>query len=202
MKDLLKLTSLAICFGGFLLTSSYVFPSGSNLANEFIVKGAGTKTCEDFTVLDASRNLRLGLYAGWVEGYLTAYNAFHADTYDITPFQSTKYLLILLEKHCKKNPNMSFLKSVRLMVHSLYPRRVQTRSPVLQINSTTHATSIYESILTEAKIHLRSVGYSMTNGLNFSHKDAKEVFRFQSTNGLEPTGVLDESTLSHLFFRN
>ena len=90
---------------------------------------AGEASCETYvTARDEGRrggHLRENIYLGWVSGFLTAYNIFRPETYNIAGTTDTPSLMLRLEIYCKANPRDSFLDAVAWTLTKLYPNRAK-----------------------------------------------------------------------------
>jgi len=42
--------------------------------------------------------------AAWVDGYITGINQYAENAYDISPFESTELLMIVIDEHCRDHP--------------------------------------------------------------------------------------------------
>lgn len=61
--------------------------------------------------------------SGWVAGYLTAYNQFTPDTYNILGNSDLIGVLLWIKNYCEKNPLDSAAAALKNLTPELYPRR-------------------------------------------------------------------------------
>lgn len=72
---------------------------------------------------------KLRLFKVWSAGYLTSYNSFTPDTYDIaggreadTTDEST---LLWLEDYCRQHPSTTYAEALKRLTIALYPTRIK-----------------------------------------------------------------------------
>ena len=74
----------------------------------YAIKGTGQQACADYVqayaAAERTEGASLLLYRGWLEGYLTGFNHFQDETYDLAPWQTTELMLAMLAKHCAGAP--------------------------------------------------------------------------------------------------
>ena len=63
------------------------------------------------------------IYSTWLNGYVTAYNTYVNDTYNILGKRDLSSLNYWLANYCKKNPNISFDTAVENLMIKLAPER-------------------------------------------------------------------------------
>jgi hypothetical protein len=59
----------------------------------------------------------------WVSGYITAYNAWMPDTYDITGDTDQASVMLWLENWCKANPLKNVSNGMELLILEMRPHR-------------------------------------------------------------------------------
>lgn len=62
----------------------------------------------------------------WLDGYLTAYDKFIPDTFDIAPDKDLDSLDSWLENYCKQHPYNLFDRAVESLTFELYTTRQKT----------------------------------------------------------------------------
>jgi hypothetical protein len=165
----------------------------------FAVEGAGVTNCRHFVEQVEGQTKEVYAYAGWVEGYVTAVNAYQKETFDITPWQNTKLQILLLANYCKKKPDQSFVEAVRTMVQALHPRRLQERSDLVVARNGDKAIRVYEAVIRQLQQQLRKLGLykGKVDGI-YSDDVRKAVLAYQKREKLSPSGLPDASTLMRL----
>ena len=185
----------------FIYISSNVFAADSE--GKFAAKGAGRKACEDFVVSFQQKDSEFLLYAGWLEGYLSAYNQFQNNNYDIAPWQTTELFLILLQRHCSENSNVKFLDATNTMIRAFYPIRMDSEGTVVKVQVGDATAYYYKEILLRAKTRLKKMGFypKEISGDKFTDEDIKAFSDYQQKFNLKVTGLPDQNTLTTLFLK-
>ena len=92
---------------------------------------ADLKYCDNYlTALDACVNghcYKQNLYNAWLNGYITAYNAYTDDTFNIVGKRDAKELNYWLANYCKKHSNSSFDSAVGHLIVELIPQRTKVQ---------------------------------------------------------------------------
>ena len=95
-----------------------------------INKNANFATCAGFITAASQaregRNYALNQFNQWLDGYLTAYDMFTPDTFDIGYGKNLDELDAYLESYCKEHPDIFFNKAVESLTFDLYTTRAQT----------------------------------------------------------------------------
>ena len=98
---------------------------GSSLPKDF-------KYCDNYiSALDACMNkhcYKENIFNAWLNGYITAYNAYVADTFNIVGKRDMAALNFWLANYCTKNPQSSFDNAVGHLMVELAPQRI-TQKP-------------------------------------------------------------------------
>lgn len=187
-----------IVFG--LLATCAAGASAADANGQFAMKGAGFLTCQ---VLSTEREKRSDVYfliGGWVEGYVTAHNRYAADTFDVTSFESTEMLLVVMQNHCKDNPNDRLFPVLNSMLIQLQPDRLTSESERVQVTSGERKTLLYVETLRRIQKKLKERGlYKGEIDGKFADSSEAALIAFQSDVGLEKTGFPDQLTLWRLF---
>ncbi len=163
---------------------------------KFAIKGIGNTTCADFLAFSESESYNKFLYAGWINGYLTAQNQHLNATFDLSSWQTIHTLGEYLRNYCKKNPKNSFYIAVASMINGLHERRIQTSSPVKKIGTGNNAVLLYQESLVRAQKNLQRLGlYKGTAEGEISEGTKKAISKFQEQHKLPVTGIPDQQTL-------
>lgn len=171
---------------------------------KFAAKGAARRVCSDFTQASKDKTSDVLLYGGWVEGYLSAYNQFQPDTYDVMPWQTTELVLIFLRRHCESHPQTKFFDAMSSLISSLFPIRLEQESAIVSVDVNNGQSYYYVEILKRAKQRLHAMGHYATEPVydDFNEQDIKAFADFQTKLGLQATGIPDQLTLSSLFLKS
>ena len=170
---------------------------------KFAAKGAARKSCADFLTATEQRSSDFLLYAGWLEGYLTSFNQVQAKNYDISPWQTTEFLLMLLQKHCQSNPEIKYFDAANALIKSIFPIRLNEEGTIVKVQVGDAVGFHYEEILLRAKQRLKAMGFykDEVDGKHFTNIDSKVFLAYQKKLGLKETGMPDQATLASLFLK-
>ncbi len=166
----------------------------------FAVDGAGQRTCQEFTAARKSGSADLQLYAGWVDGYFSAINQFHPDTYDVTPWQTTELLVAQLDKFCTARPAEKFLSAVNALAFLLQQQKLSKSSEIMSVRNAGQGVYIYKDVLLRVKKRLREEGFEpgKTNDA-FTKSTSNALIQYQGKMRLTLSGLPDQATLNALF---
>ncbi len=178
--------------------------SGSAFADDansrFAVKGAGTKSCADFSAARAAENTDAYLYAGWVDGYLTGLNQFTPTTYDLAPWQTTDLILFKLDKYCAVMPDETFINALTGLAKILAPDRLPSESKIVSVRNGGQSIFVYEAMLPIIKQRLQEEGVAPDiKAALFTKRTANALLRYQAKHKLTQSGLPDQATLNLLF---
>ena len=167
----------------------------------FSVKSVGTSNCQYYIQAYQKREKEYLIYAGYIGGYMTAYNKLSYEVFDIIPWQNTDTLLLLLANYCRKNPESNFAVSVTQLIKLLKPEQLSVASDVIDVNTPKGNTRIYQETLLRMQKKLALMGFfkGKVNG-QFDKDTQIAIKTFQKTKKLPMTGVPTQATLLHLFF--
>ena len=190
-----KLLGVLILFGGVVAQANALDAKG-----DFAIKGAGGRTCTTFSESAKKRNTDYFLFAGWVEGYVSATNQYAKETYDITPWQTTEFLWAALGQYCKKKPKQPFVVAVTGMLGVLQPDRLQTKSELVMVQTDKGGVALYKAVIEAIQRRLADGKYYTGNkdGV-FSPALRDAIKAFQIKSNLPATGMPDQLTLNKMF---
>lgn len=197
MRILVKLSLLAAALS-LLLPSPPGFAASK--AGDYAVKGIGSDRCADYVKAAEAKSPLLDVFAGWIEGHLTATNLYRPDTFDIAPWQTTRLLMALIYAHCQNNPEQRLYAAVRNLEAVLAKSRLTAKSEVVEIDEGGgRKLPIYHEILKRAQQALIQRGFleGRADG-RFGPKTKAALEAFQEKEGLKKTGVPDQETLFKL----
>lgn len=178
--------------------------SGAALAedtnHQFAIEGGGVASCEVFIKANQNKTRDFYVFAGWVEGYLTGFNQFTKDTYDITPWQTTELLMAALRKHCEADPSQQVLLAVNKMISTLYSERLTTMSKTVPLESEKNVMHLYETTMKKVQGALKTVGLygGAVDGV-YNDGTKKAITSFQKKYEMNQSGLPDQETLFRLF---
>lgn len=166
---------------------------------KFAIKGVGNSSCRNFLELSEQASLNKFLYAGWINGYLTAQNQHLNVTFDLTSWETIHTLGEYLRNYCGKNPDKSFYIAAASMVNGLFENRVQTFSPTEAFGTGKDGILVYQYSLARAQSKLKKLGLykGAIDGKN-TEETQKAIMAFQKKKNLPDTGIPDQQTLHAL----
>ena len=165
----------------------------------FAIEGMGQLNCGAFSQAAAERNERFYVFAGWLDGYLTAYNQHMQDTYDITPWQTVDWSVAVMTQFCQANPDTRFIYAVNHMIRALHGQRMQSESPLMALTSDGQGMYLYQDVLKKTQQSLAETGlYRGEADAEFDRDTRDAIRQFQKQHDLDPTGLPDQRTLTLL----
>ncbi len=197
MRMLARLSVLAAAAAMLLSTSSGF---AASKAGNFAVKGIGSDRCSSYVKAAEAKSPLLDVFAGWIEGHLTATNLYRPDTFDIAPWQATRLLMALIYAHCQNNPDQRLYEAVQNLEAVLARSRLATKSEVVEIDEGGgRKLALYHEIVKRAQQALIDRGFleGRADG-KFGPKTRAALEAFQEKEGLKKTGVPDQETLYKL----
>lgn len=172
-----------------------VVPS-SGWAQLAATESLGVRRCAD--LVDAQKN-NPDLYAGfgaWIGGYLTAANAYEADTFDLTPWQPLELITAQVTAACAKQPGEPIVRAVASYVRYLEKARLTKNSPLVRAQVNESAVFIYEAVLNDVRRRLLAMGAKITDPMGeFGESFSASLREYQQSNDLPRTGLPDTPTL-------
>lgn len=191
----MKYVLLAIC--GLVFQSAGA--SAADVSGRFAMKGAGFLPCAIYVTEREKKSDTYYLIAGWVEGYISAYNKHAADTYDITSFESLELLLAVMQNHCKANPKDHLYTVLNAMLITLAPDRLRKESDRIEITEGKRKTALYREAIRRIQAELTRRGlYKGAVDGRFTDETRSALIAFQSDINFESTGFPDQMTLWRL----
>ena len=166
------------------------------------IRGAGRKTCGDYVAARDQRSTDLLIYGGWVDGFLTAFNQFQDQTYDVTPWQTTELILGMMEAFCRREPEEQFLNAFNKFIRDIFPLRSTEISQIVGLQHGDKKLYHYRQTLVLMEERLKALGYD-PGPVDGTLTDASEhaLLEFQGDKGIARTGLPDQRTLFELLLR-
>ena len=182
---------------GMLLHATAAVAADSD--DRFAMKGAGFLPCQLYA---SERDKKSDVYymiGGWIEGYISAYNRFNDDTYDIMSFESLELLLSVIENHCQSNPNDRLHSVLNSIILKIVPDRLQEESSRVEISEGDRKTHLYRETIrrVQAELAQRGLFKDSIDG-RFTDATRSALIAFQSDIDFETTGFPDQTTLWRL----
>lgn len=174
---------------------------GADKAGRFAIKGAGLADCEQYLKARDGRTPDFPVYAGWIDGYVTALNRFQGETYDLAPWQVSEILAGMVAGYCKQHGKTNFAEVVDRLAVNLAADRLVERSELVRVVYKEQEVLIYQEVLRKAKRTLKRKGLFAGDDADgsFDESLAKALVSFQKEKKLDATGLPNYLTLYHLF---
>lgn len=171
-------------------------------SGQFALKGAGLLPCEVYAAERDKRSTTYYLIGGWVEGYVSGYNRFAADTYDITSYESLELLLNIMQQHCQKRPKDRLYPLVNSILADLHAKRIKSQVDSVEIKLGKRKTYLYRETIRRMQGELadRKLYQGSIDG-RFSAETSKALAAFQTDIKFTATGFPDQATLWRLLRR-
>ena len=136
----------------------WVAPAASkDRDGNFTVKGVGVLDCKAYLAAANGGEHELAQYAGYLTGYISAYNEHVPDTFDLLPWQTVETLMKLMLRRCTQMPGANFGGTVTEMANYFSDRKLTAMSEQVQIGNS--KIKVYPSVLAEIKAALARRGY-------------------------------------------
>lgn len=166
---------------------------------KFAMKGAGLLPCGVYVTERAKKSNAYYLIGGWVEGYISAYNKYANDNFDVTSFESLELLLKLMDHHCKSNPKDRLYSVLDAIVVQLMPDRLTKESERVKLTDKERSTALYTDTIRRMQAELTRRGlYKGAVDGQFTDATRSALIAFQSDIGFAKTGFPDQTTLWRL----
>ena len=192
MKSIVFALSFAV-----LLLSHEVIALDKN--GKFAIKGVGNISCREFVAHSKNDKSEKLLFAGWINGYLTAQNQHLKDNFDVTSWESIETLGNYLVGYCSKHEEVSFFQAVTLMVNTLHEERITEFKGASFIEKGVRGEQLYSQVVERVQRVLAEQGFyqgSVDGKINDPLKAA--IINYKKKQGLTPTAELDQRILFKL----
>lgn len=167
---------------------------------KYAIDGAGRASCADFLTARKENGDNLRVFAGWVDGYITAFNHFNKDTYDLTGWQSVELLLAKLAKYCEVSPKQVFNVALVSLAQVLYEDRLSKESQVVRLRAGSQAIYFYQTLLPRLHAALAAAGFDAGSETNkYTDAMADAIRKYQASLSIPVSGLPDQLTLNSLF---
>jgi hypothetical protein len=180
----------------FLVAPGICFASDSK--GNFMVKGAGIQSCGRYVAEMKARSPTFFLFRSWLNGYLTAYDQFTADTYDIVPGASIDALSAELDAYCKRMPNQPF-NDAALGIIMAHKAKRATEKPQTTASTATVPRNPSRDTVRHLQQALKSRGYykSAVDG-SMGPATQAAIESYQKAEHLPVTGRPDAATMASI----
>lgn len=193
----------AKCLTAAAISALCLWSATAQAANEqgqFAVRGVGVMDCANFTKEYKARSQAAFIFAGWLDGYISAVNRLQPGTFDSVPWQLSDFLMLLINNHCAANPDHRLFTVVQQLLAYYGEQRMPTSSERIDAKADDKTVSVYKEVMRRAQLALSKAGvYSGTADGVFGPKTRAAFEAFQEKSNLTKTGLPDQQTLYRLF---
>ena len=130
---------------------AYAADDGGN----FAMKGAGFLPCQVYVNEREKKSNIYYMIGGWLEGFVTAHNKYVDDTYDIASFESLELMLLVMDNHCKSNPDDRLYSVINSIIVKLEPDRLRHSSRKVEIEQGERKTALDRETIRRIQAELR-----------------------------------------------
>ena len=164
----------------------------------YAVKGAGISSCAAFNAARETKGREYYMFAGWIEGFLTAANLYEDETFDVAPWQNTEVLAAALDSWCKRNPTEKFHLAAAALTREFFPARLKRQSVPVVVGGEDDGVVLYQEMLDRVSVRLRELGY-LGEGMAAGDATATALGRYQEAVDIPATRLPDQLTMLYLF---
>jgi hypothetical protein len=166
---------------------------------KYAIKGVGNIPCLEFVKMVEQDNPQKFLFAGWLNGYMTAHNQHLTDTFDIVSWENIETMGTYLRSHCNKNPKLSFFQATTQMLSELYAQRIVEFVGAENLSSGKQSKKTYFQVIARVQKRLKELNfYDGEIDGRMTKKLTAAVDTFRSKQGIPQSDFLDQKVLHAL----
>lgn len=185
----------------FLSAGNLGVANAADVEGQFAVEGAGSRQCKHYSHSLKNKDRDMYVYLGWLDGYVSGFNHLREDTFDITPWQTTEMLAILLDKICQQKPDIAFFYGASQLIKELYPYRLTRQSTPIEIKDGEKGIFLYQETIIQMQNKLASMGHLRVHKSGeYDEATAAALSAFQKDRSMPVSGFPEQTTLFQLFF--
>lgn len=173
--------------------------SAADKNGDFFARGLGSQRCQHYVAEKAKGSATYFLYRSWLNGYMSAFNQYAEDNYDVAPNATMIGLANAVEAVCKQNPKQQFWTAAFGLTQALWKGRLPLKSEVIAATAGQQSVRLYRATLQEVQAALNKQGYKVgkPDGI-FGKKTQEALADFQKKQKLQVTGLPDPATRAKL----
>ena len=92
---------------------------------KFAIKGVGNTSCGSYRSMIETNDSQKYLFAGWLNGYITAQNQHWPETFDVTSWENIETLSNYVYHYCGENKKLSYFQASTEMLNQLFDSRIK-----------------------------------------------------------------------------
>ena len=183
----------------FLLSLLPAAALGADAQALFSVKSVGTATCQRFVEARGKADKEYALFAGYVGGYLSAYNQFTPGVFDVMPWQTMETLAAMLDNYCRRHGQSNFAVAVTQLIKLLEADQLSRASGWVEAGDKKTKVKIYQETLRRVQVKLAELGHYRGKADGRFGADTRAALeKYQAVQGLPKTGLPDQLSLVNL----
>lgn len=164
------------------------------------MESLGVRPCAELIAAQETDETLYAAFGVWIGGYLTAANAYEADTFDLTPWQPVELATAQITVACKQQEKATIAAVTASYVQYLKAGRLTESSPLIRLRAGERAMFIYRAVLDDIRTRLVANGATITDPLGeYGNSFGQAMLAYQRENQLPETGLPDTRTLTRLF---
>jgi len=180
-----------------------VLPTGPALAadrnGEFSSRGLGILTCQRYLDDRAGGTEAYAFYRSWLNGYLSAYNQFRPETFDISAGAPIEQLAEAVARICESEPERPFWAAASRLTRLLDDRRLTVKPELVNLTAGENTVTVTKAQVRRVQQALKDRGYQVgvVDGL-YGGNTRRALEAFQQSEALPVTGLPDAATVAKL----
>ena len=186
-----------------ILSLALVSPTGPALAadrnGEFSSRGLGIITCQRYLEEKAGNTENYPFFRSWLNGYLSAYNQFRPETFDISAGAPIEQLIAAVEQICEADPQRPFWAAASRLTRLLDDRRLTVKPELVTLTAGDNTVTVTKAQVRRVQQALKDRGYQVgvVDGL-YGGNTRRALEDFQQSEALTVTGLPDRETVTKL----
>ena len=183
--------------GGLLVGAGPAQAADRN--GEFSSRGLGIFTCQTYLEDRAGNTETYLFYRSWLNGYLSAYNQFRPETFDISAGVPIEQLADAMAQICEAEPQRPFWAAASRLTRLLDDRRQTVKPELVNLTAGDNAVTVSKEDLRRVQQALKDRGYQVgvVDGL-YGGNTRRALEAYQQSEALPVTGLPDAATLAKL----
>ncbi len=129
----------------------------------FAIKGVGALSCNDFIKAASEDAPILQQYAGYLSGYMSAYNELEKNTFDLLPWQQLDTVMLLMLQGCRQTPDSTVAGAVSRIAQYFSANAVSKNTKKVEIKGKGPSVYFYPAVIEQIKNALIEQGYDTKN---------------------------------------
>ncbi|WP_420347210.1 peptidoglycan-binding protein [Pelagibius sp.] len=194
---LTALLAAVVLLGGPLVGAGPAKAADRN--GEFSSRGLGIFTCQTYLEDRAGNTETYLFYRSWLNGYLSAYNQFRPETFDISAGAPIEQLADAMAQICEAEPQRPFWAAASRLTRLLDDRRQTVKPELVNLTAGDNAVTVSKEQVRRVQQALKDRGYQVgvVDGL-YGGNTRRALEAYQQSEALPVTGLPDAATVAKL----